>query len=91
MRIFALEYYRKMLNSYQIHFTKEKKKAQLRIKDNLDPFVYNNREASKEAEEILERFKLKKIFVWRYDPQGFICDTRMKNKLSPYFHNKFLK
>ena len=39
MRLFSLEYYRKMLNSDQIHFTKENKKAQLRIKDHLGPFV----------------------------------------------------
>jgi len=77
-----------MLNSDQIHFTKAKKKAQLRIKDPLGPFVCNNREAGKEAEEILEQMRLNKSFVWRYDPQGFICDRRMKHKLSPYFHHK---
>lgn len=32
--------------------------------------------------------KLKKRFAWRYDPQGFICDRRMKYKLSPYIHHK---
>jgi len=51
MRLFALEYYRQMLNSDQIHFTKAKKKSQLRIKDHIGPFVCNNREVGKRAEE----------------------------------------
>ena len=68
MRLFALEYYRKMLDSDQTHFTKAKKKAQLRIKDHLGPFVCNNREAGKRAEEILEQMRLAKSFSWRYDP-----------------------
>lgn len=64
MRFLALEYYRKMLNSDQIHFTKEKKKAQLRIRDHLGPFVCNNREVGKRAEEIIETtMRLKKSFA----------------------------
>jgi len=42
MRLFSLKYYRQMLNSDQVRFTKAKKKAQLRIKDHLGPFVCNN-------------------------------------------------
>lgn len=91
MRLFALEYYRKMINSDHIHFNRAKKKVQLRIKDHLCPFVCNNREAGKEAEEILEKMKLNKSFSWRYDPHSFICDRRMKDKLSPYFHHKIPK
>ena len=26
-----------------------------------------------------------------YDPNRFICDRRMKNKLSPYIHQKILE
>lgn len=82
MRLFALEYYRQMLKSHQIHFTKAKKKAQLRIKDHLGPFVCNNRKAGKRAEEIIETImKLKKIFGWAYDPHGFICDRIIKHTL----------
>ena len=79
-----------MINSNLIHFTKAKKKAQLRIKDHLGQFVYNTREAWKAAEQILEdHLKLNKSFSWTpYDPYSFIYDRRMKNRLSPYFHHK---
>jgi len=59
MKLFALEYYRQMINSDEVHFVRAKKKAQLRIKDQLGPFICNNREAKKEADEILQRLKLK--------------------------------
>jgi len=62
---------------------KAKKKVQLRIKDQLGPFVCNNGEARREAEEILQRLKLKQSFMWIYDP----CDGQ-KNKLSPYIHHQ---
>ena len=88
MRLFALEYYRQMINSDHIHFTRANKKAQLRIKDHLSPFVCNNREAGKVAEEIIEHMRLNKSFGLRYDPRSFICDRRMKNKLSPYLYHK---
>lgn len=82
----------KMLNSDQIHFTKAKKKAQLRIKDHLGPFVCNNREAGKIAEGIIETImRLKKIFSWIYYPHGFISDRRIKHKLSPYIHHRILE
>ena len=88
MRLFALENYKQMINSGEIHFMKSKKKAQLRINDNLGPFVCNNRKAGKQVEEILERLRLKKSSIWPYDPHSFICDRRMKNRLSPYMHHR---
>ena len=88
MRLFALEYYSQMINSDQIHLMKAKKKAQLRIKDHLGPFVYNNRGAGKESEEILERMTLRKSFIWHYDLHSFIYDRRKKHKLSPYIHHR---
>ena len=88
MRLFALEYCRKMINSNEIHFVKTKKKAQLRIKDHLGPFICNNREAGKEADEILQRLRLKQSFIWAYDPHSFICNKRKKNKLSTYIHHR---
>jgi len=53
MRLFSLEYYRKIINSDEVHFVRIKKKAQLRIKDHLGPFICNNREAGREVDEIL--------------------------------------
>lgn len=67
---------------------KAKKKAQLKIKDHLGPFICNKRRAWKEAEEILERMRLKKSFICLYDPHSFICDRRQKHKLSPYIHHR---
>jgi len=42
MSLFALEYYRQIINSNEVHFVKSKKKAQLRIKDQLGPFICNS-------------------------------------------------
>ena len=50
-------------------------------------------DAGKEAERILEDYlKLKNSF-WSvpYDPNNFICDRRMKKKLSPYLHHRILE
>jgi len=90
MRLFALEYFRQMNNSDIIHFCNAKKKAQLRIKSQLGPFICNSREAGQEAERILEdHLRLQKSFYWvPYDPNNFICDRRMKNKQSPYIHQR---
>lgn len=49
MRLFSLEYYRKIINSYEVSFVKAKKKVQLEIKDQLGPFICNSKEAGKEA------------------------------------------
>ncbi len=80
-----------MINSDEIHFVKIKKKAQLRIKDHLGPFICNNREAGKEEDEILQRLRLKQSFIWTYDPHNFICNRRKKHKLSPYIHHRIPK
>jgi len=50
MRLFALEYYRQMINSDDVHFVRTKKKAQMRTKYHLDPFICNSREAGKEVD-----------------------------------------
>jgi len=79
-----------MCNVDLIHFTKAKKKAQLRIKHQIGPFVCNNREAGEATKIILEYYlRLQKSFGWApYDPHGFIYDRRMKNRLSPYMHHR---
>ena len=45
MRLFALEYYRKIINADEINFVNTKKKANFKIKDQLGPFICNSREA----------------------------------------------
>lgn len=90
MRLFALEYFRQIIKADLIHFCGAKKKTQLRINNQLGPFVCNTRDAWKEAEKNLEdHLRLRKSFRWvPYDPNSFICDRRMKNRLSPYIHNR---
>lgn len=70
MRLFALEYYRQMCNADLIHFTKAKKKAQLRIKHQIGPFACNSKEAGEVVKRILEDYlRLQKSFGWApYDP-----------------------
>lgn len=53
MRLFALEYFRQLINVDLFHFCSTKKKAQLRIKNQLGPFVINFRDTWKEAKKIL--------------------------------------
>ena len=82
-----------MINADPVHFCNAKKKAQLRIKNQLGTFVCNTREIWREAERILEdHLKLQKSFGWiPYDPNSFTCDRRMKNRLSPYIHHRIPK
>lgn len=79
-----------MINADLVHFCNAKKKAQLRIKNQLGPFVCNTRDVWKEAEFFLEdHLRLRKNFRWvPYDSNSFRCDRRMKNKLSPYIHHR---
>lgn len=63
MRLFALEYFRKLINSDLTHFYNVKKKAQLKIRNQLGPFILNKRETWEDVNRILgEELKLKKSF-----------------------------
>lgn len=81
MRLFALEYFRQLINANLIHFCNVKKKAQLSIRNQLGPFIINKREAWEDVDKILgEELKLKKIFWWvPYDPNGFISERKVEN------------
>lgn len=85
MRLFSLDYYRKIINSDEVNFVKAKKKAQLKIKDKLGIFICNSREFGKDADLILQRLKLKQSFIWRYDPLDFVYKRRQKNKMPPLY------
>lgn len=88
MRLFSLEYFRKFISSDLTHFFAAKKKAQLKLRNQLGPFIINKKEGWKDVEKILgEKLKLKRSFWWvPYDPNGFIHDRKIKNRLSGYDH-----
>ena len=90
MRRFALEYYRQFINSDLTHFHSTKKKAQLKFRDQLGPFVMNKKEGWQDADQILgEKLRLKRSFWWvPYDPNGFINARKIKYRLSAYKHCK---
>jgi len=55
----------------------------------LGPYVIHSRDAWKDDEDILENhLKFKKSFEWvPYDPNSFISDGRVRNRLSVYVHH----
>jgi hypothetical protein len=86
VRIFALEYIRQMINSYDIHFVSLKKKKHLRIKGQIGSFICNNRGTEEEADRLLKEMKFFMSFTWHYDPCGIISEMRIKNKNISYVH-----
>ena len=91
MRLFALEYFRQFSSSDLTHFYGARKKAQLKIKNQLGPFIFNKREEAREqADKMLkDQLMLKQSFLWSpYDPEHFISFRRVKNKLTGYVHHK---
>lgn len=88
MRLFALEYFRKFGNADMVHFYSGNNKAQLKIKHQLGPFIFNKREeAWEEAHKILKSFQLQTSFYWApYDPNHFISLKRIKFTLASYDH-----
>ena len=88
MRLFALEYFRQFISLDLTHFYEAKKKAQLKLRNQLGPLIINKKEGWKDAKKILsEQLKLKRSFWWvPYDPKGFIHDRKTKYRLSGYEH-----
>ena len=58
MRIFALEYIRQIINLGDFNFLSAKKKTHFKIKNQLGPFICNNRDAREEVEGCLQEMKL---------------------------------
>ena len=88
MRVFALEYIRKILNSDSIKILATKNKTEFKLKNQVGPFIYNNREASVEVAKQLLEYKFDESFLWNYDPYGIISKMKVKCKLTPYIHDK---
>ena len=62
MRIFALEYIRKILNSDSINFLAAKKKTQFKLKNQVGPFICNQRDAEIEATKHLLEYIFEESF-----------------------------
>jgi len=90
MRLFALEYFKQFISSYLTHFYGARKRAQLKIRNQLGHFIFNKRKAWEEADKILrDQLMLKQSFYLApYDPEHFISYRKVKNKLTGYVHHK---
>ncbi len=86
MRIFSLEYFRQIISVNEVNFLVVIKKTQFKMKNQMDPFICNTREAGPEADKMLQELKFKNIFTWHYDRHGVINKLRQKVKLGPYIH-----
>jgi hypothetical protein len=91
MRLFALEYYRQLVQSDLTHFHDAKKKAHLSFKSEMGPFIMNRKEGWEEADLILKnKYKLSYSFRWvPYDPQGVISARRTKYRLHAIKHCQY--
>ena len=78
MRVFALEYIKKILNSNSIDFLAAKKKTQFKLKNQVGPFICNHIDAGIEAAKQFLEYKFEEIFQWNYDPQGILSKMRVK-------------
>jgi len=88
MRLFSLEYFKQFINLDLTHLYGVKKKDQLKLRNQLGPFIINKKEGWQYANKILgEQLKLERSFWWvPYDPNGFICDKKVKNRFGAYIH-----
>ena len=68
MRIFALEYHRQILNVDSIKFMEAKNKTQLKLKNQVGPFIINHRDGEKEIANKLSEFIFDESFPWNHDP-----------------------
>lgn len=87
MRIFSLEYLRKIISSNEIHFLAYMKKIQFKVKNKMGPFNCNNKDVGQEADMLLQQMKFINNFMWHYDPHGIINKLRLKVKLGAYIHH----
>ena len=50
------------MNSNEVNFVSAKKRTQFKVKNQLDPFIYNSREAGQEEDPILQQSEFPKQF-----------------------------
>ena len=56
------------------------------MKNQLSPFICNNRENGQEVEKILQQMNFNNSFMWQYERNGVINKLRLKFKLIPFIH-----
>jgi len=54
MRIFSLEYFRKIISADEVNFLAPRKKTQFNMKNKMGPFICNTREAGPKADKMLQ-------------------------------------
>ena len=86
MRVFALEYIRKMIHANELHFVSAKKKVQFEIKAQIGPFICNSRAAGEVTEKIFKGMGFSHSFTWSYYPARIISKKRVEKKSTPYIH-----
>ena len=91
MRVFYLDYIRKILNSDSINFLAAKNKTQFKLKNQARPFICNHMDARVEATKYLLEYKFEESFLWNYDPHGILSKMRVKCNLTTYIHDKRLE
>ena len=77
MRLFSLEYIRQILKSDEVNFLLAKNKTRFKIKNQLGPFICNNRNVGQQEDKCLQDFKFSNSFKWQYDPLGVIDKLRV--------------
>ena len=86
MRVFSLEYIRKMINMNDLHFVSGKMKAQFKIKERIGAFICNTRSTIVEAGQMLNKIGFQPSFTWSYYPHGIISSLRVELKTTSYTH-----
>ena len=86
-RIFALEYLRQLLNVDEINFIASRKRTQFKLKNQIGPFIVNNRKSANEINVKLKEYKFPYSFMWNYDPQGILSTMRVKCKFPVFLHD----
>ena len=63
LQIFSPEYIRKVINTDQLHFVLARKKAQLKTKTQIGPFICNTRSTWREVDVLLKLMNFKLSFT----------------------------
>ena len=63
MRLFSLEYFRKMIGVDEVQLLDSRKKTQFKMKNQMGSFTFNTKEVGPEDDKILQQFKFKKSFI----------------------------